>query len=193
MSTPATPPGPTPAPTHPPLDLGEPAVRVGEAGPGPTARPDASWIARPPLSGWGARFGAYLVDYVLSCVPIVLGLLLVTVVLTVGADPGTEPTTALSALIATIGMLGLVGSVGVQIWNRGVRQGRTGRSLGKSAFRIRLVRELDGGTVGTGTALVRELAHVLDAVLYLGFLWPLWDARAQTFADKAVSTVVVRT
>jgi uncharacterized RDD family membrane protein YckC len=33
---------------------------------------------------------------------------------------------------------------------------------------------------------------VLDGVLYLGYLWPLWDPRKQTFADKIVGSVVVR-
>jgi Mce-associated membrane protein len=28
--------------------------------------------------------------------------------------------------------------------------------------------------------------------LGLGFLWPLWDSRDQTFADKLASTVCVR-
>ena len=34
--------------------------------------------------------------------------------------------------------------------------------------------------------------HVLDSLpCYLGYLWPLWDAKRQTFADKIMSTVVV--
>ncbi|WUN50496.1 RDD family protein [Streptomyces sp. NBC_00306] len=27
---------------------------------------------------------------------------------------------------------------------------------------------------------------------YLGWLWPLWDAKKQTFADKVCNTVVVK-
>ncbi len=43
------------------------------------------------------------------------------------------------------------------------------------------------------TAFVRDLAHVLDSVAcHLGWLWPLWDQKRQTFADKIVGTVVVR-
>ncbi|MDQ1539752.1 MAG: hypothetical protein QOH29_478, partial [Actinomycetota bacterium] len=26
---------------------------------------------------------------------------------------------------------------------------------------------------------------------YLGYLWPLWDSKRQTFADKILKTVVV--
>jgi hypothetical protein len=40
-------------------------------------------------------------------------------------------------------------------------------------------------------AFVRDLAHIVDSLAcYLGWLWPLWDAKRQTFADKLVKTVV---
>ncbi len=35
--------------------------------------------------------------------------------------------------------------------------------------------------------------HVVDGLFYVGYLWPLWDAERQTFADKIIQTVVVRT
>ena len=39
----------------------------------------------------------------------------------------------------------------------------------------------------------RDLLHILDLLpLWLGFLWPLWDARRQTFADKIMKTVVLK-
>lgn len=42
-------------------------------------------------------------------------------------------------------------------------------------------------------AFVRALAHFLDALpCYIGFLFPLWDAKHQTFADKLCSTVVLK-
>jgi len=35
--------------------------------------------------------------------------------------------------------------------------------------------------------------HILDALpLFLGFLWPIWDAKKQTFADKIIKSVVVK-
>jgi hypothetical protein len=41
-------------------------------------------------------------------------------------------------------------------------------------------------------AFVRDLAHILDALpCYIGFLWPIWDSKRQTFADKIMNTVVV--
>jgi uncharacterized RDD family membrane protein YckC len=42
-------------------------------------------------------------------------------------------------------------------------------------------------------AFVRDLCHFVDAIIcYVGFLFPLWDDKRQTLADKIVSTVVVK-
>jgi len=72
-------------------------------------------------------------------------------------------------------------------------EGTTGQSFGKKAVNIRLVREQDGQPIGFGLAVVRRIAHVLDEIVCcVGFLWPLWDAKKQTFADKIMTTVVVK-
>ena len=40
---------------------------------------------------------------------------------------------------------------------------------------------------------MRCLAHFVDSIAcYVGWLWPLWDAKKQTFADKIMGTVVVK-
>ena len=53
------------------------------------------------------------------------------------------------------------------------------------------VREMDCRQ--WAAAFVRKLAHILDALpCYVGYLWPLFDAKKQTFADKVMNTVVVR-
>ena len=73
-----------------------------------------------------------------------------------------------------------------------IRQGRTGYSLGKTAVGIRLVKVSTGQPMGAGLCFVRQLAHYVDSlVCYLGWLWPLWDSRNQTLADKIMNTVVV--
>ena len=72
-------------------------------------------------------------------------------------------------------------------------EGKTGQTTGKKVLGISLHREADGRTLGFGMAFVRKLAHFLDsAACYLGWLWPLWDAKRQTFADKIAKTVSVR-
>ncbi len=51
----------------------------------------------------------------------------------------------------------------------------------------------NGQVIGGGMGIARYILHILDAIpCYLGFLWPLWDAKKQTFADKILKTVVVK-
>jgi hypothetical protein len=41
-------------------------------------------------------------------------------------------------------------------------------------------------------AFARDICHILDSLAcYIGWLFPIWDAKRQTFADKIVSTVVI--
>jgi len=71
--------------------------------------------------------------------------------------------------------------------------GSTGQSYGKMWAGTRLVRSTDGQLLGGGMGIARYILHIIDALpCYLGFLWPLWDQQRQTFADKIVSTYVVR-
>jgi len=43
-----------------------------------------------------------------------------------------------------------------------------------------------------GVGLLLYLLSLDGLPCYLGYLWPLWDSKRQTFADKIVGTVVVR-
>ncbi|WP_082973948.1 RDD family protein, partial [Mycobacterium sp. E740] len=76
------------------------------------------------------------------------------------------------------------------IWNYGYRQGTTGSSIGKSILKFQVVSEKTGQPIGFGMSVVRQLAHIIDAAIcYIGYLFPLWDAKRQTIADKIISTV----
>jgi uncharacterized RDD family membrane protein YckC len=76
------------------------------------------------------------------------------------------------------------------VWNYGYRQGTTGSSLGKSVMKFKVVSETTGEPIGFGMSVVRQLAHFVDAIIcYVGFLFPLWDAKRQTLADKIMTTV----
>jgi uncharacterized RDD family membrane protein YckC len=52
--------------------------------------------------------------------------------------------------------------------------------------------ELRGQPIGPGWAFLRYLLHTLDGFCYLGYLWPIWDSRKQTFADKIMNTFVIQ-
>ncbi|MFB4315237.1 RDD family protein [Actinomadura sp. 21ATH] len=74
---------------------------------------------------------------------------------------------------------------------------RSGQTLGKMALGIRVVREQDGGAIGSGTAAWRYGVQILLAIpcglgSLLDALWILWDPRKQTLHDKAAHTLVVK-
>lgn len=76
--------------------------------------------------------------------------------------------------------------------NRVVWPANRGWSLGRALLGIVVVRP-DGTAPGLGRLLGRELAHLLDTIaLFVGWLWPLWDARRRTFADLLLRTEVYR-
>ena len=76
------------------------------------------------------------------------------------------------------------------IWNYGYRQGTTGSSIGKSIMKFKVVSEKTGQPIGFGMSVVRQIAHIVDGIIcYIGYLFPLWDAKRQTLADKIMTTV----
>ncbi|KGM12101.1 RDD family protein [Cellulomonas bogoriensis] len=149
--------------------------------------------AGPPLAHWGSRVGASLIDGALTTAPLLVGYL-VFVGLLVGwadaGDPYASPNPPVAAFVALI--LGWAGYIAMFIWNRVFRQGRTGRSVGKQLVGLTLIAEATGRPVGAGPAFLRDLVHVVDGFFYIGYLWPLWDEKRQTFADKIMATVVVK-
>jgi uncharacterized RDD family membrane protein YckC len=77
-------------------------------------------------------------------------------------------------------------------YNRWYQGGTTGQSLGKKLLGMKLISESTGQPIGPAMAFVRDLCHIIDsAICYVGYLFPLWDDKRQTIADKIVSTVVV--
>jgi uncharacterized RDD family membrane protein YckC len=133
-------------------------------------------------ASWGKRFLAYLIDYAIVVVPVII-LNTIGASIAAGADSAT--------LGSLFGLIAAAVGLGAWIYNRGILAGGTGQSIGRKVIGVRLVSEATGQPLGTGMALVRDLAHIADAVpCYIGFLFPLWDAKKQTFADKIMKTVV---
>ena len=92
-------------------------------------------------------------------------------------------------IAAVVGVLSMV----LFGYNRWYLAGRTGQSWGRKVFGVRLVSAGTGKPIGAGRAALRDVAHVLDVVVfYLGYLLPLVTAKRQTIADKVSRTVVVR-
>jgi uncharacterized RDD family membrane protein YckC len=127
-------------------------------------------------ASWIQRVGAYLIDAICVAPFSILGSILGR------GDNG------LNALYFVFTLLGIV----VTGYNRWYQAGKTGQSWGKKALGIRLVGEQTGQPIGPGMAFLRDLAHIVDGIIcYIGFLFPLWDAKKQTIADKIVKTLVI--
>lgn len=72
-------------------------------------------------------------------------------------------------------------------------QGEGGQSTGKKMAGTKLVHAQTGQFIGGGAGIGRAFVHIVDGIpCYLGYLWPLWDKQRQTFADKIMTTVVVK-
>lgn len=146
----------------------------------------------PTYAHWGLRVAALLLD-LLAYIPYWVGAFASELLSTPGYDLYGQPTTVATPAGSGALVLGGLVSLGLWVWNRGVQQARTGQSWGKKALGLRLVRQETGETVGVARALLRDLAHWFDCwLLGLGFWFPLWDSKRQTFADKMTSTVSVR-
>lgn len=72
-------------------------------------------------------------------------------------------------------------------------QGYTGATPGKRVVGITVVRVSTGRPVGLVISALRVVAHLLDAILLIGYLRPLWDAQCRTFADSLLGTRVLQT
>ncbi|MCZ0987397.1 MULTISPECIES: RDD family protein [Streptomyces] len=128
---------------------------------------------QPTYANWGQRFLARLLDSLLYAVPYGIAV----------AGAKNAP------ILAIIGFLALIGLFVWQI----IMEGKTGQTVGKKALGIRTLKEETGQPLGGGMAFVRQLAHILDGLpCYLGYLWPAWDAKRQTFADKVCGSIVIR-
>src|SRR5690349_12014241 len=148
---------------------GQPAYGAPGYGPAPVTG-YATWIQ---------RVGAYIID-ILVYVPFSI--------LAVIFGRGTDDATGLPTVNAAYYLFALVGlaAFGYNRWFLGGK----GQSWGKQALGLRLVDANTGQPIGGGKAFLRDLAHFVDGIIcYIGFLFPLWDEKKQTLADKIVSTV----
>jgi uncharacterized RDD family membrane protein YckC len=171
------PPGGYSAPPPPPAG-GYSQPPPGQWTPAPSPTGPAAWQG-PPLAEWPKRVAAFLIDNVAA------GLVVFVLVLILGAISDV-----LGLLIALVGYLG---AFGFALYNAYLG-GETGQSIGKQQLGLRVVRETDLQNIGGALGIGRYFLHILDGIpCYVGYLWPLWDPKKQTFADKIVRTVVLDT
>ncbi|GHF28895.1 RDD family protein [Streptomyces griseoluteus] len=131
---------------------------------------------QPQYANWGQRFLSRLIDTILYMVvylPLVL----------IGAKANIPA-------LSLVGFLFMIAFLVYQV----VQEGKTGQTIGKKVVGTRTLKEDTGQPLGGGMAFVRQLAHFIDGLpCYLGYLWPAWDSKRQTFADKICGSIVIRT
>jgi uncharacterized RDD family membrane protein YckC len=185
------PPPPPPGGEYPP----PPPAAGGYAPPPPG--PAIRGLPQQAYTPWSTRVVAYLVDSLPLTIILCVGWLVLQNSYESACLIETMPSSAVEVCDAgysTLGLtvFGLAGLAGLVylVWNYGYRQGSTGSSIGKSVLKFKVVSEHTGKPLGFGSSVLRQIAHLVDAAIFgVGYLFPLWDAKRQTLADKMTSTV----
>jgi uncharacterized RDD family membrane protein YckC len=162
-------------------------------------RPPLPVVPKEAYTPWSRRFWALLIDWTPIWTSIAS---LFVVYATLGhkcfdfpstgpkIDPFTTGRCTAADFSVILAVLAGLPAAGVYfLWNLCYREGKSGRSIGKSVMKYRVVREHTWQPIGFWLSLVRQLAHHIDLVSHVGYLMPLWDDKRQTIADKIVSTV----
>lgn len=179
----------------------QPAPGMNPYGGGPAIPGSRAYVEQHfgPVSSFGRRAGALIIDSLLTLLGI-LPMAIGAVVLVVAAPDldqfgntiegtGSGGTAAIGGILVALGVLL---SIGIQIWNRIFKMGRTGQSVGKKVLGLKLINEQTGQPIGALQSFLRELlAGIINQVIYLSYLWMLWDDNKQTLADKVVHSTVI--
>lgn len=90
------------------------------------------------------------------------------------------------------GRLDVIGFLIALVYYTMLEGGLSGQTVGKRAVGIRVVSYEDGGPIGYGNAFLRFFARYVSAlVLFLGYLWMIWDHEKQCWHDKLANDLVV--
>jgi len=155
----------------------------------------------PAYASWGSRVMGYIVDAIVyGAIPGILYIIGMVLFVNGAAKATTEYDSVTNTYTSSGGggsiagalfcmfLAGVIGLVtGLMMIHK---LGTTGQTIGKRQAGIKLVSEVTGQPIGFGGAFVRQLAHALE--FGIGWLWPLFDDKRQTFADKICNTIVIR-
>ncbi len=195
------PPPPPPGGGYPP----PPPPQGGYAPPPPGAGFGAPALPGQPVgqlpqaayTSWFTRVVAWIIDYIPYFIVVGIGYGIEastteSACITDSSDyaTGSYCTASTSTLGVVAATLSVLIGLAYLVWNYGYKQGTTGSSIGKSIMKFKVVSEKTGQPLGFGLSIVRQLAHIIDGIIcYIGYLFPLWDAKRQTLADKIMTTV----
>ncbi len=190
---PITAPGPEAAPP-PSMAPPPPPAQPVPAAPAPFAwQPVQAEIGPAPgvkFAGHGGRLVACIIDVIIVGV--------IWVVLTVipglgylrGVSQGDESSD--SVIVASITTFALILPSVLYFpwfWARG------GQTPGMKVFRLRIVRDVDGGSIGWGAAILRYIGFmIINWIIFglpIGFIWIFIDKRRRGWHDLIAGTVVI--
>ncbi|PIE32386.1 MAG: hypothetical protein CSA55_03505 [Ilumatobacter coccineus] len=149
--------------------------------PPPPPTPAAAPVGSSQYSPWASRVIATLVRSVASAIVYIPA---AVVALILGKIWGP-----LGALAILAGVVGII-AVAIRAM---IQRGHLGYDFGDRVANQTLIKEQTDAPMGSGMEVfVRGIVHIVDGLpFYIGYLWPLWDEKRQTFADKILSTTVV--
>ncbi len=201
----STPPPPPSVPTQP--GFGAPPPPPGAVAIAPGYPPYG--YAAPPVggerAGFGIRLGSFLLDgllYGLLSLVFIIPAFIIGFAAFDGCEfrsvgentnelfcPADTPNGGVLAAAIAIGALGYL--FVAFIYLRALGRGQT---WGCKIVGIKVIGETSGEPIGFGRALGRQLfaSFISAQVLYLGYLWMLWDDKKQTWQDKVVGSIVVK-
>ena len=152
------------------------------AGPGPGVQ----------FAPYGDRLVAYILDGIIIGVFVIVATVIAAIVLGTGLsgtreNPTVSPAAAGGFVAIIVVVIVIATAYFPWFWLRG------GATPGMKRFRLRVVRDSDGGRITGGAAVLRFIGMwVSSAVFYLGFAWILFDARRRDWHDLIAGTVVVK-
>lgn len=145
------------------------------------APPTYAFIGSLESAGFGLRYGAWMFDFLISLIAIMVFTFIITAVSKQSVVGSNRDLFIVAGLTLLLFLLNFV-----------VLAGTTGQTAGMRILGIYIVRE-SGKPFTIKHAAVRHLlGYPLSmAVFFLGFLWMLWDPRQQGWHDKLARTIVV--
>ena len=198
---PPLPPGNYPPPPPPPGRYPPPPGPQGGGYPTPPAALGAA-LPKEAYTPWLTRVMAWLIDSIPIFIVFGIGWLLLggtreTACITDSSeyDLGEFCATGYSTLGQVSMVIAWLVVLAYVVWNYGYRQGTIGSSIGKSIMKFKVVSEKTGQPIGFGLSTVRELIYLVAYIISFGIVWliavlfPLWDPKRQTLADKIMTTV----
>ena len=141
--------------------------------------PGDEWARRPQLEpAPGAEFGGFWIRFVAYYVDGLLAEIIV-ILLVLAFIPSIAGVLLVSMIVMPAYFIGF--------W------ATTGQTIGMMPFRLRVVRNSDGGRLGFGRAVLRLVGLSIACLpLYLGLIWVAFDSRKRGWHDLIAGSVVIR-